>query len=117
MRGVTTAEEFLAGYLVRSGMTREQLLERRIVATCSCGDEVCEGWQVISAESEASLLIGRGGLADERLEAAAEAVWNLWGLRDSWDEVEHERAKRMAAEILDAADSVTGAAALKGDDK
>ncbi len=42
-----TPEEFLAGYADRSGSTRDKLLTGRVVATCVCGDELCDGWQLV----------------------------------------------------------------------
>jgi len=46
-----TAESFLLAYAERSGLTREAVLERRVVATCRCDYEQCEGWQVASEDS------------------------------------------------------------------
>lgn len=48
-RGNTTqrAEQFLAGYLERSGQTRSELLERRVVSTCGCAESECEGFKVV----------------------------------------------------------------------
>jgi len=44
-----TAEEFLAGYAERSRMTPEALLGHgRVVATCHCDEEGCDGFQLIS---------------------------------------------------------------------
>lgn len=46
-----SAEEFLAGYADRSGRTRAELLAGgRVVATCRCDYEQCEGWQLIKPE-------------------------------------------------------------------
>lgn len=41
------AAAFLERWASRSGRTVEQVLERRVVATCSCGEDICEGWQVV----------------------------------------------------------------------
>ncbi|AYN57822.1 hypothetical protein HOU49_gp33 [Arthrobacter phage Eileen] len=43
-----TAEEFLTGYAQRSGRTREELLQDRVVATCACDYDACTGWQLIA---------------------------------------------------------------------
>ena len=48
---VEAAEGFLSRYLELSSLTREQLLRIRVVATCSCGNETCEGWQVVAPEN------------------------------------------------------------------
>lgn len=45
-----TAEEFMAGYAKRSGVTVEWLKERMTVRPCDCGEEGCEGWQMVSYE-------------------------------------------------------------------
>lgn len=41
------AEAFLTRYLKRSGARREVVLARRVVATCACGESICDGFQVI----------------------------------------------------------------------
>lgn len=51
-------EAFIAAYCERSGMTRERLrmahlnagLEPIHCIPCSCGDEICEGWQMTKPE-------------------------------------------------------------------
>lgn len=44
-------EEFERGYAERSGVTIEWLREQgRIVTTCDCGDDGCEGWQSTTSE-------------------------------------------------------------------
>ena len=40
------AEQFLASYAERSEMTREQVLNGHVVATCHCDYDGCEGFQV-----------------------------------------------------------------------
>lgn len=46
-RAAVTAEEFLAGYAERSGVTPQQLLDLgRRVAPCECDYDRCEGWQL-----------------------------------------------------------------------
>jgi len=52
-----SAEDFLVAYAENCGLTREGILARRVVATCHCGLEACEGWQVIP---EPCLLAWRG---------------------------------------------------------
>lgn len=43
-----TADEFLAAYAQRAGVPALQLLEAgRVVATCACDYQDCEGWQII----------------------------------------------------------------------
>ena len=43
-----TAGEFLAQYADRSGIDPDVLLAHgRVVATCSCGDTICDGWQLV----------------------------------------------------------------------
>lgn len=45
------AEEFERVYAARSGVTVEWLREQgRVVATCDCDYEFCEGFQSLSAE-------------------------------------------------------------------
>lgn len=44
---VEAAERFLSSYVARSDATREQLLDRRVVSTCTCDYEECEGFQLI----------------------------------------------------------------------
>jgi len=44
---VEAAEGFLVAYAERSGASREQLLDRRVVSTCTCDYEECEGFQLI----------------------------------------------------------------------
>lgn len=55
-RGIL-AEDFLATYAANCGLTVEGILERRVVATCHCDWDECEGWQVIP---EPCLLAWRG---------------------------------------------------------
>jgi len=46
-----TLDEFEQGYAERSGKTVEQLhATGRRAFPCRCGDESCEGWQMISEE-------------------------------------------------------------------
>ena len=44
---VEAAGQFLSSYVARSGANREQLLDRRVVSTCTCDYEECEGFQLI----------------------------------------------------------------------
>lgn len=46
------AEAFYRAYAARSGVTPEFLAEHgRRVYRCSCGEDGCEGWAMISEES------------------------------------------------------------------
>lgn len=47
------SEQFLVSYAERSEMTREQVLDGRVVATCNCDYDGCDGFQV---NSERNLL-------------------------------------------------------------
>jgi hypothetical protein len=49
---VITAAEFEQQYAERSNMTIEQLREWREPAPCDCGDELCRGWQMVSAKDK-----------------------------------------------------------------
>lgn len=43
-----TAEEFEKGYAERSGISVEGLRrEGHVVHPCDCGEEGCEGWQMV----------------------------------------------------------------------
>ena len=54
MNAGLTAEQFERAYAGRAGMSVEQLRSLgRVVRPCSCGDDLCEGWQSISAEHAA----------------------------------------------------------------
>jgi hypothetical protein len=49
-----TREEFVTGYATRSGWTPEQLRAcGRDAFPCGCGDEICEGWQMVNAATYA----------------------------------------------------------------
>lgn len=46
-----TKEEFEQGYAKRSGMTVDQLHGLSFHAEfCECGEEICEGWQMVHTE-------------------------------------------------------------------
>jgi len=46
-----TKEEFEKGYAERSNVTIEWLRERhREAVPCDCGDELCQGWQMINTK-------------------------------------------------------------------
>jgi hypothetical protein len=47
MSRTADAEAFLLAYAERSGSTRDEVMTGRVVATCACGYEACEGWQII----------------------------------------------------------------------
>lgn len=47
-QAVEAAARFLGRYAASTGMDPEKLLNAgRVVATCVCGDDLCEGFQVI----------------------------------------------------------------------
>lgn len=50
MASIVEAEVFLAAYAERSQRTTGEVLEGRVVATCSCDYEGCEGWQLINED-------------------------------------------------------------------
>lgn len=50
-RQIEQAEDFLAAYAERSGLSRETILAHRVVATCACDYEECTGWQVASEDA------------------------------------------------------------------
>lgn len=51
-----TAEEFERRYAERSGVTVERLRELgRVVRPCTCGDDLCEGWQSVSRDHAAEI--------------------------------------------------------------
>ena len=43
-----TKEEFIAGYCERSQITWEELQPFQVALPCSCGDESCCGWAMVS---------------------------------------------------------------------
>jgi len=50
-RPTISPEEFERAYAERGGVTVEWLREQgRIVATCDCGEDECEGWQSTTRE-------------------------------------------------------------------
>ena len=49
-----SAEEFVAAYAERSGVTVDWLRQHgQEVRPCDCGDEMCEGWQMAHVRKEA----------------------------------------------------------------
>lgn len=45
-----TADEFATAYAERSGLTVDELKELGLVAReCDCGDELCDGWQMVAS--------------------------------------------------------------------
>ena len=44
---VEAAGRFLDRYAAHSGITREQVLGHRVVATCDCREDICEGFQCV----------------------------------------------------------------------
>ena len=48
LKGAMTKEEFIKGYARRSGLTVEELAALgNYVEPCSCGDDSCQGWQML----------------------------------------------------------------------
>jgi hypothetical protein len=48
-----TREEFFASYAARSGVTVAWLQEKGEALPCHCGEDGCQGWQMLSAEGAA----------------------------------------------------------------
>jgi hypothetical protein len=46
-----TKQEFIKAYARRSHVTVEWILARRDAYPCDCGEEGCEGWQMLSPEN------------------------------------------------------------------
>lgn len=56
MSRAVTAEEFERRYAERSGISVERLREAgRVVRSCDCGEDGCEGWQMVSQERAAEI--------------------------------------------------------------
>lgn len=50
-------EEFEQQYAERSGITRDELHNiGRVAIPCDCGEEICEGWQMIQQDGDGTLL-------------------------------------------------------------
>ena len=47
-----TKQEFIDSYCLRSNVTWEKLSERRIALPCACGQEGCEGWAMVSNDTD-----------------------------------------------------------------
>lgn len=48
-----TREEFEQGYAERSGVSVEWLREHgREARPCDCGEDICEGWQMVHVKEE-----------------------------------------------------------------
>jgi len=43
-------ETFLKQYAHESGLSVDELLEKRVPLECDCGDPICEGWIMIQKE-------------------------------------------------------------------
>lgn len=54
-----TAEEFERDYCERSGVSVEWLRQHRAVLPCHCGEEGCDGWQMIPLDLADDPLIRR----------------------------------------------------------
>lgn len=50
-----TREEFIVGYVGRSGISRESFDIHLIALPCECGDDSCDGWAAVR-KSESSVL-------------------------------------------------------------
>ncbi len=82
-----TAEEFERLYAARLGITIEALRANgRIVAPCSCGDEICRGWQMttIGWLNDYAEMRGEATWTEERIRAAIAAaeVIRAWHRRN-----------------------------------
>jgi hypothetical protein len=65
-----TREEFIDGYVKRSGIEQYRTAtgyiihgRERLALPCACGEECCQGWAMVSAESvdDHMLLYGQDG--------------------------------------------------------
>ena len=45
-----TKDEFIQEDCQRSGIEWEQLSKRQEVRPCNCGDELCQGWAMVSKD-------------------------------------------------------------------
>lgn len=45
-----TREEFIEEYCQRSGISWEELSKRREAIPCTCGEDLCKGWAMVSVE-------------------------------------------------------------------
>jgi hypothetical protein len=53
IQNIMTKDEFEQAYAKRSGITLEQLREiNREARPCDCGDELCQGWQMVNVKDE-----------------------------------------------------------------
>lgn len=43
-----TRDDFIIGYCERSGISWDRLRKSQVVLPCSCGEEDCQGWAMIS---------------------------------------------------------------------
>lgn len=48
-----TKEEFVKGYCERSGVTLDWLIQYKVALPCGCGDEVCDGWAMVTNNPDA----------------------------------------------------------------
>lgn len=46
-------EEFIKHYCERSGVTWEWLKQYKDALPCACGDEICDGWAMVSKDDDA----------------------------------------------------------------
>ena len=53
-------EEFVARYAARSNVSEEWLLERCEAFPCDCGEDTCQGWQMVNKDQIETLVeLGR----------------------------------------------------------
>jgi len=43
-----TKEEFISNYCKRSKISWEELSKTQVILPCDCGDDYCQGWQMVS---------------------------------------------------------------------
>jgi len=43
-----TKQEFIDGYCKRSNISWDELKETQVVLPCNCGEDVCDGWAMIT---------------------------------------------------------------------
>jgi hypothetical protein len=52
-----TKQEFIQSYCQRSSIAPELILKTNIAIPCNCGDEMCDGWAMVSKDDPAIRLI------------------------------------------------------------
>lgn len=84
-----TKEQFVAAYAQRSGMTVERLRElNQEVRPCDCGDEQCQGWQLVTSLDPERL----AAVTLEQMRAVAQSIEIVYDPADltSWPMVAKE---------------------------